>query len=261
MKTWVKYAIAVSSAAVILTGSLFLSDITREKYAPITCSGIDVQFTDTLKFVTENDIKKYITSNYGPLTGERTDSIKLWKIEELLRSRSAIGECEVWTTPDGILHIQLSQRAPAVRYRFNDGSGFYVDDRGFIFPLHPSYTAPVPVLSGYIPVDVPTGYKGEAATEKEHKWLAGTIALTAFFEDRHSWAGKVLEYTVNRNGDIIIKLDGHGEDFIIGAPDQIEQKAEKIKKYLDYVVPSVNGKPYRSVNLKYNNQLICRKDI
>ena len=63
-----------------------------------------------------------------------------------------------------ILHVRITQRAPVLR--FQDGErGFYVDAEGFIFPLHKTYTAPVPVVEGAIPVDVPAGYKGEAREE------------------------------------------------------------------------------------------------
>ena len=261
MNKWVKLLIAGLAAALVFLGALMLANVTRSKAAPVTVSGVDIQFTDSLQFVCADDIKDYIAEGYGTLAGERTDSVRLWEIESLLESKSAIGSCEAWTTADGVLHLLISQRAPAVRFKCSDGSGWYIDDRGYIFPLHSSYTATVPVVEGKIPVKVAPGYKGEAQSEKERQWLSDIVAMENCLSGSKQWKGRLDKVTVADNGDLQLQIEGGKEIFIFGDPSDAAAKASLMEKYCSYILPAVGEGFYKSVNLKYNNQIICRKDI
>ena len=166
MKAVVKYTLAGILTAALCVGMGFLYRNVRQEASRIVCGRLEVNFTDSLQFVSEQDVRAYLDNNYGAYIGERLDSVQLARIEDMLESRSAVMRAEAWTTDDGVLHVDITQRAPVLRFQ-NGDRGFYVDDRGYIFPLHPSYTAPVPVVEGAIPVDVPAGYKGEAREERE----------------------------------------------------------------------------------------------
>ena len=171
MKKSVRYSIAGAFLAVFCTAMALLYGHVRLDRAQAVCNGLEVGFADSLRFVSEDDIREYLDTRYGAYVGERLDSVQLSRIEDLLESRSSVMRCEAWTTDDGLLHVEITQRAPALR--FQDGnSGFYVDDTGFIFPLHETFTAAVTTVEGAIPFDIPAGYKGEAQDEFQRQWIA-----------------------------------------------------------------------------------------
>ena len=64
-----------------------------------------MHFADSLRFVSEQDIRDYLDKRYGPYIGERMDSVQLARIEDMLESRSAVMRAEAWTTDDGVLHV------------------------------------------------------------------------------------------------------------------------------------------------------------
>lgn len=269
MKTIVRHIISWALIAVFCIGMGLLLRKTSDEMVEIPCQEVNIHFLDSLKFVSENEIKSYLDSKCGPLIGKKIDSLELYRIEDLLDSRSAIMKSEAWTEvwtenineKHGVLNISITQRAPIVRFECSDG-GFYIDQDGFIFPLHSSFTADVPVVKGNIPVKVDSGFKGEAPEEADRLWLKKVSWLVTMLNNSKAWKGRFSSITIASNGDIILKAADKKESFIIGPPDNIESKLEKIERYYSQIVPNVGEDHYKSVNLKFNNQIICRqKDI
>ena len=258
MNKIVKYALVGVLAAAFCTGIGFLYRHVRQEQSRIICGRLEVSFSDSLRFVSEQDIRDYLDTRYGSVIGQRLDSVRLSRIEDLLESRSAVMRCEAWTTDDGVLHVDIAQRAPVLR--FQDGErGFYVDAEGYIFPLHKTYTAPVPVVEGAVPVDVPADYKGEAPGERERQWIAGVLAMDRYLSASRNWRDRVSGMRVRPGGELVLQLDGRGEQFIFGQPDDIPGKFARIERYLGVIAPSLEEGHYMTVNVKYNQQIICRQ--
>lgn len=256
----VRYVIAASVATVFAAGMCFLLHESREQRSMIDCGKLSVNFLDSLRFVSEQDIRDYIAESYGNFNGQKLDSVDLAEIEEILESKSAVMNTEAWITDDGVLHIDITQRAPVLRFQ-NGEKGFYVDDRGFILPLHHSYTAPVPLVSGNIPINIEDGYKGEAASQEERQWISGMLGLNSFITGSKIWKERISGIEIVDNGDIVLTIDGREESFIFGDSGELREKFSKIGKYFDYILPHKGDGYYNIVNVKYNKQIVCRKDM
>jgi cell division protein FtsQ len=48
------------------------------------------------------------------------------------------------------------------------------------------------------------------------------------------------------------------EKFLFGQPEEIEKKLRRLEMYYGYIVPEKGEKTYRSVDLRYNDQIICK---
>ena len=260
MKKVLKYIIFGVLVAGFCVGMHFLEHASRSERSGLSCTDIVVHFNDSLEFVSDQDVRECISTLYGPFLGKQLDSIGLGRIEEILEAQSAVRKSEAWVTDDGILHVGITQRAPAVRFQ-NGESGFYVDDRGFIFPLHSRYTADVPLVEGAIPVNVEEGFKGEAPTEAERQWIREMIDFTGYVSGSERWNGFFSTVEVKSNGDIELRPVEGEETFIFGAPHSIAEKFDRIDKYYSYILPA-KGNCYKTINIKYKGQIICRtKDM
>ena len=232
---------------------------TDSVHAMKTCTGLDVEILDSLDlgFVTRADVKEIMDSDYGVYIGKRLDSLNLKKIENLMTGRSAILACEAFTTEDGLLHLHITQRGPIVRFQAPDG-GYYADETGYIFPLHPKYDSQVTLIQGDIPLVIPQGFKGEPATDGEKAWLEGIIGFVKTLNRDKKWNGAFSRIVCEKDGLVLYPAKG-GERFIFGGPDDFEAKLEKIEKYYTNIAPSREEGYYKTVNLKYENQIICRR--
>ena len=259
MSVKARYILATALTAVFaaVCATALLSE--RKQRSLATCTGIEVSFTDSLGFISARDIKDFLTDSYGPYIGQSLDSVRLDEIERLIESRISVLNSEAWTTAaDGLLHVQIVQRAPAMRFE-TEGGGFYVDHGGYVFPLHKSYTAPVTVVSGKVPFDIPRGFSGYPADTAARRWLAGLVGLEDAIHASRRLKDTVEGISVSPEGDIVLSLKGTAEKFIIGAPVDIDEKFDKIDKYFGYIVPVKGEGHYKTVNLKYKNQIICRQ--
>lgn len=260
MNKRLRYMITAIAALALAAVVAVVAQAGRMQRSQVACNALDVQFSDSLQFVSVDDVRMYLDKQYGSYIGQRLDSVKLHRIEALLESKSAVLNSEAWTTDDGVLHISITQRAPVIR--FQKGSvGFYADDRGYVFPLHRSYTASVPTISGNIPVHVEEGFKGEVESEREHQWILDMIALTRNLSRNKAWSDRISGISVNDKGDVVLTPADGGAKIIFGSPRGLDDKLRRLEKYYTHIVPEVGEDHYKSVNVKYKGQLICRKDI
>lgn len=231
----------------------------RTRLHATACTSLEITFADSLHFVSKADIKGYLDSKYGNYIGQKMDSVQLYRIEEIVSSRSSVTGAEAWITDDGVLHLKVSQRAPSLRFEDN-GRGFYVDAGGYIFPLHPSYTADVPLVRGRFPVDIGANYRGEAQTAKERQWISQMLEFYGYVSSSRRWASEVSGVRSDKAGELSFSLESApGLKVIFGRPENIRDKFARIDNYFNYIVPNAEDGPYKTVNVKYNNQIICRK--
>lgn len=251
MTARLRHIIDIVMVTVLLAGLAVLLMHCRQQRRTVTCTALSVEILDQHEFVTQEDIERFLVRNYGNYIGQRIDSIGLSRIENLLESRSIIMESEAWTTQDGILHVSIVQRAPAVRFQ-RGSDGFYMDETGFTFPLHSRYTADVPLIEGEIPM-IDSG--------DDTVWRDGILELVRYVARSRAWKDRIESMKVDAGGDISIRFKDIRERFIIGQPEDIPAKFARIDRYISRIQPTVGEGYYKSVNVKYNNQSICRKDI
>jgi len=255
-KTSILITAAVLAALIALCA--FIHAGTAREKALRTCEGIRVEYADDYRFVSEADIKEYLDDYYGAYIGQRLDSIRLHKVEAILDEQSAILKSEAYVTGDGLLNIRLTQREPVIRFQ-KGGFGFYADHDGLIFPLQENYSTSVPVMDGAVPINVTEGFKGAPETEEERAWMAGVVALVDYMAKTRIWAENIVQMHVEDNGDIVmIPRDGK-ERFIFGDTTGIADKFDRMADYYRYILPEKGEGYYRTVNVKYDKQIVCRK--
>ncbi len=252
--------IIISIAATLLTGGIaaaYIAGISCRK--PVRCTGLNVVIADSSanRFVSKDDVKKYLDKEYPGYIGRQIDSIDLARIEDIIDGRSAVHKSQAYTTRDGLLNIVVTQRTPIVRFQKEDG-GFYADAEGFLFPLQNSYSSRVQIVDGDIPLKANSGYKGELADEKEKKWLHDVLEVINYMEKSKVWKDKIVQITVGDGGELTLVPRKGNERFHFGQPVQIEEKFEKMEMYYSHILPEKGSGAYTSVNVEFEGQIVCK---
>lgn len=258
MNSRLRITIGLLTATVLMCAGALLLMSSRFKSSQLCCNSLEVEFQDSLKFLTAENIKAFVDKDYGVYIGQRLDSIDLSAIENKLSARSAISKSQAWTTRDGVLHVSIMQRAPQLRFASGEDKGFYCDAEGYIFPLHSRYTAPVRVIEGAFPIAEGSGFQGFARTEEQRAWIADMLALDEAIRDSRSFRNLISQVVINDDGDITLRVKGHDERFILGSAQDFDKKFGKMEKYFTHIAPSNPEKKYKTVNVKYKNQIICK---
>lgn len=260
MKKALRISISIAVFAAVLMILAMLSAQSRQVRHEVTCTGIKVAVLDSAKlgFVTKDDVRNLIAREYGVVMGQRLDSVGLAKIEKILDGRSAVLKSQAYTTPDGTLHINVTQREPIVMFD-NGVVKFYADETGYIFPPVDGYETEIPVISGSIPMEIEKGYKGEARTAREKQWLRGIISMLKYLDGDKTWNSSIKSITVDAKGDLVMYPVKGKERFIFGRPEDFRDKFRRLEDYYRYIVPANEEGYYTVVNVKFDGQIVCRR--
>ena len=255
-----KYALVTVFLIAVLVFLTFLDRREAKEYHSRTCGGVRVEFEAGVdkSFITEEDVKGYISKGYGDCSGKRLEDIDLQKIEDVLNARGPILRADAYVTKDGYLNVIISQRRPVVRLISGSGS-WYADASGFIFPTQRNYTSRVPVVDGRIPLRITAGFKGVPESDAEKSWMNGVLELVNFLADNRGWSDSISQIHVDTRGRLVLVPGKGRERFIIGRPEEFREKFEKIEDYYRYVRSRKDEGYYSTVDVSYAGQIVCRK--
>lgn len=252
----VRYIITIVTVVLVFGTAAVAVIAGRNSRKPLVCKSLDVVIVDSLEndFVNKADVKRFLDKEYGGYIGTVLDSIDLCRIETIIDGRSAVMKSQAFVTKDGTLHIKVTQRKPIVRFQKTDG-GFYADAEGYVFPLQSSYASYVQIIDGDIPINMKSGHKGEIENPEEKIWFDKVMKLVNFIEDS-PWKERIVQIHVGNGGELtLIPREGE-EKFIIGQPMNIEDKFARIEKYYTAIAPLERN--YKTINLIFNGQIVCR---
>lgn len=222
------------------------------------CKEVKISLLDSAqnRFVTEQEVLEIVDGFTGKSVGKPVSDINTHLIEKLLNQRSAIKESQVSITEAGKLLIEITQRKPVLRIQSSNG-GFYVDETQYIFPLVPSFTSYVPIVSGHIPFTLNADHRG-MALEDDGNWMGKILELGNYLSSDPFWNSQIEQIYVDAQGDIILSPRVGNHKIIFGDLKDIETKFNKLYTFYKNIVPAQGWDKYSSVNLKYKDQIICK---
>ncbi len=219
----------------------------------ICCTDIKVEILDSSKysFINNKDIINIIKKDCGYILGKLKDSIYLDRIENILEQQKAILHSEAYFTKDACLHIKIKQREP-IAILIKDNKKVYIDESAYRFPVEKDIDMKLPVIYGDIPIKIDNQQK------KDYKWLANFIHMLKSIQAEKDWHNDININTISisSDGDMSLKCDKGKETIIFGPPDNCDIKLKKLRDYYSYIAPQKGS--YKSVNVKFKGQIICK---
>ena len=212
------------------------------------CADVRICILDSAdnRYISSAEVKRYLDREFGGCRNRFADRLELEKIEEVLQGCLFLQEHEAFVTPDGILHIEVTQRTPVAKLR-RDGANYYMDESGKTFKVDDDWCRSVLTIYGDSPLDDP-------------QWCARVASMMEWLQESTKWNGRVETVHSDGKGQLRLNLKDRKEVFILGEPTQVKDKFDRIDTFLNEIVPVLEeGKSYRSVNLKYNNQIVCKE--
>lgn len=248
----------LSALTIVLTFCFFLAVFSASKAQRhvTSCKSISISILDSAdrNFISKNDVTIFM-AEYGDYLGQRIDDVDLTRIERIVEGRSAIRGCEAYVTDDGVLHVDVTQRIPVIRFQ-KGGAGFYADRSGFIFPLQNKFTSMVPIMDGNLPIALRGEYKGNLEDVKERMWVKQVIAMVSYMEKSKIWNDNIAQMTVSEDGNIVLIPREGKERFVFGSPTSVKEKFKRIEEYYEVIAPL--QKNYTSVDVRYSKSIICK---
>jgi len=224
------------------------------------CNHIKIEVTDSShrQFVKRNDVLRLVQGANVPLQGTPLRTIEKAAIEDAVRQNPFVSRSEVFSTIDGSVRVEVSQRKPLFRVINRRGKNYYVDDEGFIIGFRGIYPSHVLVASGNIP-DPVSDSLGVCHVMKQNNIWTGLYKLAEYVTGDNLWKNQIEQVYVRTNGEVELIPRVGAHLIILGEPEGFEKKLHKLEILYEKGFGKSNWNNYEQINLKYENQIVCTK--
>ena len=196
-------------------------------------------------FISYDTVNKLLIQNFRPDQNQTKENINLNNLEELVESNEMIENAEVFLTIKGELGVIIRQRTPVLRVANSAGS-YYYDSQGKKMPLSYNYSARVPLTSSELNIN----------NCDDIICLSNRIISDDFLQKQIIGINQI-EGKGSNQFELRTRLGN--QIVIFGDMNRVDQKIKNLKIFYQKAVEDKTLETYRTINLKFNNQVVCAK--
>lgn len=241
---------------VSLSGLITLMSFIEIKKSALKCKDVKVLLPGQFNFIERDEVDRILVENAGAMVGKDLNDINIHKLENALKANPFIEFAKVYADMTGVIHVQIRQREPVLRVVNMANLHFYIDGNGNKIPLSDNYTAKVLVASGLIEED----FSGRVDTLKT-KMARDLFRTALYIKSDTLWDNQIEQLFVDLKGDIEMVPRVGGHKIILGSADSLQIKFRNLLVFYKKAIPKVGWDTYKTINLKYANQIVCEKNI
>lgn len=237
-------------------GLITLMSFIEGKKSYLKCKDIKVIIPGTAGFIDRNEVNRIIQNHSGLIISKYLHEINLHELENEFKRNPYIRDAKVFADMDGTVNIKVIQSDPILRVITLSNQDFYIDRLGNKIPSSKDYTPHVLVANGFIM---------ENYTKREDSLrtkVTRDLYKTALYVEKDSlWRDQFEQLYVNAQRDIEIVPRVGNQKIILGDADSLEVRLRNLKAFYKRAMPVVGWNAYKTINIKYTNQIICERNL
>ncbi|WP_439130751.1 cell division protein FtsQ/DivIB [Polaribacter sp.] len=193
-------------------------------------------------FLTHAMVYKLLIQKGDSIRNQAKSVINLYSLENNVIQNPYVEKASVFLSIDGLLKATLKQRTPVARIVGKNNS-YYVDKEGVKMPLSTNYSARVLLVSG---ID-------NDEDLNEILPLINTITTDSFLHKEVVG----IEKSDTKEYQFSVRSGNYKIDF--GKLIEVDIKIKKLKAFYNKTFEDKTIQNYKTINVKYHNQVVCTK--
>lgn len=248
-----RFKLILWTVVILGLGALCLSAAGYKQKANVDGIKVKLESADNGEhFLTEADLLRQIHMIIGETEVQKIRDVETRIVEASLKQNPFIKSVEAYVSGNNLLKVKVEQRKPLYRCFDRAGGTYYIDSEGAKMPVSPRYTARVPVATGVSPMK--TDRIEESDVQGRHMFqtiqaLKDDVFLDALVEQLYQEA----------NGEIALVPKLNDAVIMLGGPDDLEDKLEKLKVFYREVLPEEGWESFSTIDLRYRGQVVCKR--
>ncbi|WP_256007295.1 cell division protein FtsQ/DivIB [Pedobacter deserti] len=235
-----------------LAGIVVLMSFIDVKKKDIICQNINIRIPGADNFIEREEIDAILARSQGVLVGRKLKEINLQDLEQSIKDNPYIAFAKVYADMNGVINIALEQREPVLRVVNSGDQEFYIERTGLKIPVSPNFTANVLAVNGKI-LEHFSGKVDTLITKK-----AKDLFKVALYVKQDSlWDAQIEQMFVNDKEDILLIPRVGNQKIVLGSADSLDVKMNNLLEFYKQVMPKLGWNTYRTINIKYTNQVVC----
>ena len=236
-----------------ISALLFFS-IMRKSNAEVKTLVVEIEkINDGEQLISEKEIKQILQLAAGKtITKANIKTLNLRKLEAKLNKDKRIQRADLYFDSKNRLHAHIIQKKPIIRVIEEEGGEYYLDENGKQVPVTRGSAVRVPLVTGIRDTFSLANSKSDRPSKLKQvfdimKYVAKDPFLTALIEQAHVEHDSI--------GDIVLIPKLGREKLIFGDASDIEAKFDNLKIFYRDGMPKLGWSRYKSLNLKYSQQV------
>ncbi|HUM45751.1 MAG TPA: hypothetical protein PLD84_02410 [Chitinophagales bacterium] len=238
------------SGMMVLTGAA----ISHQQRLSFQSINVNIDESNGILFLSKDDVTRLLKDDQVNIDQSKPISeVNYGKLERVIENNPYVENAELFVDANGTIQINIQQRTPILRVINNQGVGYYLDEHASKMPLSSKFTARVPVATGNILAGAENSNKNDSVTQQKLYVLAAFISSDTFLTS-------LIEQVVVNNQkefELIPRIGNH--TILLGDVNELQEKFSKLKIFYRDGLNHVGWNGYSQVNLKYKNEVYCKK--
>lgn len=265
MKKW--GSIAGWSLFAVLVIALLVVAGREQGKAPAKSPNISISVADENAFLTEEELRVRLRRKGLLFDGQTMESLDVTGVEAFIREMHEVESVDVFKRMGGNWDIRIRLRKPLARIFNSRGESFYIDSEGATMDPTRNFQARVMVFSGNIPDRSDTLTVGEIINNdslKSIRLLDDIYRISNYVCHDPFLRAQISQVHRNRSGDFVLIPQVGEHKIIFGAARsdlEVKEKMDKLKVFYKEGLPYEGWNKYETINLKFRNQIVCKKKV
>lgn len=231
-------------AAIALAALVITANTIRNK-SQVSGLRVVINYNNADTLVTSTAIKQSLCEEMSWILRQKVKEIDEESITKCVLQSPYVEDCKTSVSVNGIIMVKAKQRRPIVRMLLN-GQEFYLDGQCHRMPVSTEGNGNVVVAN--------------TASEKCTNNDALRLYHVAKYLDENQEYGILFDQIyLDEHRDICLvpKLGDHV--VVIGDLDNMDKKMQNLCSFYKSSMSQMGWETYSSINLKFNNQVICTR--
>lgn len=217
-----------------------------------TCKGVSVSINGDgdKMFIEKDDVLKNIEkAAKGSVVKKAFAKINLGELERGLEKNAWIRDAELYFDTKDVLHVSVFERQPIARVFNTVGRSFYIDSAGHQLPLLETYSARLPVVTGFT--------AAKKLSRRDSATLQGLKEVVRIVTEDEFWNAQVGQIDITPEGkfELIPVIGSH--TIKLGYGENIEQKLNNLMVFYKQVLPKAGLAKYSALDVQFEGQVVA----
>jgi cell division protein FtsQ len=189
-------------------------------------------------------VNKLLIQNGKTVRNQEKSVIDLHKLESNVLSHPMVENAAIFLTVEGTLKAKVKQRTPIARV-VSGNESYYIDKQAKKMPLSANHSERVLLIFGEV---------NETMFSDIHQ-LATTILNDDFLNKQ------IIGVEITPQKEYVLETRIGEQKIIVGKLNDLNTKFKNLKSFYNKMMVDSTINSYTSINLKYNKQVVCTKEV
>ena len=238
-----KKAITYLFSLILIVSLALLYSFSAVKNSNKKIKKIEIEFSEgNNDFLTQKMVNKLLIQSGQELQNQPKSVIDLQELEKSVLFNPYIETATVFYTIDGVLKTEVKQRTPIARIN-TANSSYYIDKYGVKIPLSDNYSARVLLITGNI----------NEENLQEFTPFVKVILADDFLKK------EIIGIHKTQKNEFVLSVRSGQYKIEFGSLEKTNVKFKKLKAFYNKAFVDKTINQYKTINLKYHNQVVCAK--